>query len=160
MRPVSASRGSGSLRVGRARGSMTVEMALVSPFLIFLLFGIVDMGLLFRDTLMLGSACREAVRMACVGCPTTDIQCRAMDAAESLNKSCLRVQMSYRQPPADSWITLADGPDGTNCAPSGSQVRVAMSYPHTLIFGPIASMFGDNGSRIKTLRSSMVARRE
>jgi len=145
---------------GGERGSATVEMALVAPILIFLLFGIVDMGLLFRDTLVLGTACREALRVACVGCSTAEISSRAVSAAETLVTASIGVQMSYRQTPADSWTTLSDTSDGTNSAPSGSQVRVTLAYPHTLIFGPIASMFGDNGSQTKTLHATMVARRE
>jgi Flp pilus assembly protein TadG len=136
-------------------------MAIVAPVLILLLFGIIDMGLLLKDQLLLGNACREAARVAAVGKPTADIVSNATNTATTLDPSSIDVETEYRLTPTDPWLTLSDTADGSsNSAPPGSQIKVAAHYPHTLICWPIASIVGEGGTKTRTLHSSMVARRE
>jgi Flp pilus assembly protein TadG len=68
------------------RGAAAVEMALVLPLLIALVFGIIDFARIFNAEIQLSQAAREGVRLAAIGAPTyTSVQAvsRAKDAAPS-----------------------------------------------------------------------------
>jgi Flp pilus assembly protein TadG len=54
-------------RPRRRQGLATVELAIVLPLLVLMLFGIMEMGLLFKDVLMLQQGVREAARSAALG---------------------------------------------------------------------------------------------
>lgn len=47
---------------GHERGAAMVEMAIVTPLLIFLVFGIIEYGLLFQEKLTIASAASSAAR--------------------------------------------------------------------------------------------------
>lgn len=57
---------------GRDHGAAAVEFALVLPVLFMLLFGIIDYGLWFNDSLSLRQGVRESARQAVVESPKTD----------------------------------------------------------------------------------------
>lgn len=60
-------------RIGRTpseRGAAAVEMALVAPLLIALVFGIIDFSRAFNAEIQLSQAAREGVRLAAIGVPT------------------------------------------------------------------------------------------
>ncbi|MFO0839700.1 MAG: TadE/TadG family type IV pilus assembly protein [Phycisphaerae bacterium] len=66
-------------RVGKKqrRGAAVVEMAIVSPLLFALLFGIIEFGWLFTVQNTLLNAAREGARTGCLqGMTQTDIQTR------------------------------------------------------------------------------------
>lgn len=54
------------MRPSRERGAAVVEMALVTPFLVLLLMGIVEFGWLFSQNLDIKHGAREAARMISV----------------------------------------------------------------------------------------------
>jgi Flp pilus assembly protein TadG len=145
---------------GRARrdaraGSVTVEMAIVAPILILLLFGIIEMGLLFRNYLVLGTACREAGRVAGLGKGTSTITAQAKNSAPSLNPDLITVALTYSVG-GGSFVSLGNTPEGSNNAPAGSQIKVALSYPHTFI----APLVTHNGVNTMTLHATAVVVRE
>ncbi len=76
-------------RRGQPAGTVSVEMAMVAPILITLLFGIIELGLIFRDTMTLNQAAREGVRVAAVGAPTSTILARLQGAAPNLSPDAL-----------------------------------------------------------------------
>jgi Flp pilus assembly protein TadG len=51
-------------RLRRQRGTASVEMIVVLPALLLMLFGTIDFGLLFRDWLVIGHSARVAARTA------------------------------------------------------------------------------------------------
>lgn len=53
-----------SQRKPRERGATAVEAAMVTPLVMALLFGIIELGFLFKDYLAAASAARAGVRMA------------------------------------------------------------------------------------------------
>ena len=52
--------------IGNPRGSTAIEMALILPVLVLLLFGIVEFGLLFYNQQVITNASREAARAGIV----------------------------------------------------------------------------------------------
>jgi Flp pilus assembly protein TadG len=58
------------LRDRSDRGAAAVEMALVLPLLIALVFGIIDFARIFNAEIQLSQAAREGVRLAAIGAPT------------------------------------------------------------------------------------------
>jgi Flp pilus assembly protein TadG len=147
------------------QGVATVEMALVLPVLIVLLFGIIEFGLVFKDRMVLSTASREATRIAALGRPVAEVISRGKEAASTLTVTSLTVTPEYRTYSAGAytaWQALANAPSGTtNTAPTLAQVRVTMSYPHHLVTGSLfAGILGDGGTSIKTLTTSVVMTRE
>ncbi len=145
-------------------GSLSVEMAIVSPILILLLFGTIEMGLLLRDSLAINSACREAARVAALGARTTDITARARAAATTLVASNITVTQQYRTYNSgvwSPWYTLGNNADGTkNNAPTGAQIRVTLTYPHNLTTGSLFASLANPGTSVVTVRGNMVMMRE
>lgn len=154
-----------SHQLGRV-GSVVVEMAILAPLLIFLLFGIVEMGLVLKNQLVLNSACREAARVAGIGSPTAQIIARARVAATTLPADQITGVPEYRSYAPDTgwseWQPLGDTGDlSANAAPTNSQIKVTLTYPHSLITGLMVLGFGaDPSTRIVTLYSAVVIRRE
>lgn len=145
-------------------GSLSVEMAIVAPVLILLLFGTMEMGLLFKDSLSLNQACREAARVAAVGAKTTDVTIRARAAATTLIAASVTIAQEYRTYTGGvwgPWTALGLSTDGTaNNAPSGSQIRITLTYPHSLVTGALFASLANPGTNVVTVRSRMVMMRE
>jgi Flp pilus assembly protein TadG len=85
-----------------------VELALVLPLVLVLLLGIVQLGLLVRDQILVVHAAREAAREAAVD-PAPDAARRAAAASSTLDGSRLTVTTSGR-------------------GATGSRVRVEVAY--------------------------------
>ena len=66
-------------------GQSTVEFALVLPFVMLLLLGLLQAGLLLRDQLVVAGAAREGAREAAVTADRGRIQNAAQRAAPSLD---------------------------------------------------------------------------
>jgi Flp pilus assembly protein TadG len=64
------------------RGAAAVEMAILLPLLLLILFGLVDFGLALRAKIALTAAAREGVRLSALGEPTGTVQARATAAAD------------------------------------------------------------------------------
>lgn len=67
------------------RGAAAVEMALVLPLLLLLVFGIIDFGRIFTAEIQLSQAAREGVRLQALQLP--GFQARAKAAAPMLKDS-------------------------------------------------------------------------
>ncbi len=152
------------LRIGN-RGAATVEMAIVAPLLIFLLFAIVEFGLIVRDVIQVHEAAREGARVAVVGATTTTIESRATSALSPLDPTKATVIFEYRRWDFStgswgSWTPLQDaGP--VNEALAGDQIRVRVRYPHQLIVTGLFGAWADGGAGgIKTVQAATVMRRE
>lgn len=137
----------------RQRGAALVEFALVSALLLLLLFGIIEMGLLFQDQAELAQAAREAARSAAVGDPTTTVKGRAASAGVGLTLPAGNVVLEKSTDNGATWAALGDSGTANNAA-TGNLVRVTVTYSHPLVTSYVFS----GGS--KTLMSKMVMRRE
>ena len=95
-------------RAREDEGQASVELALVLPLVVILLLGVVQLGLLVRDQILVVHAAREAAREAAVD-PSADAPRKAALASSTL---------------ADSRLTVTTSGRG----PAGSRVRVDVAY--------------------------------
>lgn len=75
------------------RGQSLVEMALVLPLLIIILFGIIEFGRVFHSYLMITHASREGARVGVVGQSNGDIEQRIQNAT-TLNLDKLTITIT------------------------------------------------------------------
>lgn len=95
------------------KGQALVEMALVLPLLLMLLFGVADFGRIFHAYLTLDHAGREAARLASVDGSDSDIQSTITTDTAGLDPSKLTVTLN---------------PTGASNRASGTDVTVTLSY--------------------------------
>jgi len=100
------------------RGAAAVEMALVLPMLIALVFGIIEFGRAYNAKLELSSAVREGARSLAIGTPLAQITTTVSNAAAGLDPTKLTITTS-----------------GSPCAPGGN-ATVTASYPFTYTIPP------------------------
>jgi Flp pilus assembly protein TadG len=72
------------IRRGRDRGAVAVEMALVLPILIVLVFGVIDFGRLFNAQIAVTQAAREGARLAALGNSVSTVTTKSRAAAPNL----------------------------------------------------------------------------
>jgi Flp pilus assembly protein TadG len=131
-------------RAERTRGQALVEFALVIPFFLLLLFGIIDMARFVYDSNSLNEVAREAARQGTVGRQPAD--CNGLGRV-----ACVKILVQHRITAvgvADSDITVvcyrvpnagtppADGTQADTCGPTwkgGDLVRVQISTNFTLV---------------------------
>ncbi|MEW5763000.1 MAG: TadE family protein [Bacillota bacterium] len=77
----------------REHGQAVVELALVLPFLILLLFGIIEAGRIYAAYQTVVAASREGARWATLGAPDDEIKARVQEAAPSLDAGLLDVKV-------------------------------------------------------------------
>ncbi len=151
----------------RKTGLATVELALVAPVLLFILFGFVELSWLLTDIFILNAAARAGVREAAVGASTSEITSRALSVGSALDEDALTINLDYRVKSGDTWgewQTLGDTAQGSttvNNAPSGAEVRVRLVYQHKILLPGLFSGLADPGSSdVRTITVSAVMRRE
>lgn len=147
------------------RGVATVELAVLLPPLVLLLFGSLEIGLMAKHSQALNHAAREGARVAATGASTTRIHAYTADAAAGIDADRVAMTIQYRQRDTDagswgSWITLTDV-GSENCAQVGDQIRVQMRYSYTLATGAMfATLFGASPDNVVTIDATMVSMRE
>ena len=104
---------SSSTAVGRESGAAAVELALVLPILLVLVFGIIDFGRAYNAKISLTQAAREGARVRALG---------ADDAA-----TASRVQLAAGFLPASSVSVAAGAPCPASPLPSDVATVTAMS---------------------------------
>ncbi|MEL7563574.1 MAG: TadE family protein [Dehalobacterium sp.] len=110
-----------------AKGQAMVELALILPILLLLIFGIVEFGRIFSTQLLLTSSAREAARIAAVGASDIAIVTNVENNASVLDSSKIMVTIS---------------PDELSRI-RGNAVTVHIEYP-VKIYAPIISgIIGD-----------------
>jgi len=142
-----------------------VELALVVPLLIFLLFGILEFGFLVKDRAELAAAAREAARQAAIGAVPSRINAEVDANTSTINDSEVTRVFRFRNWDSGSgtwgaWQTLlADGSE--NNAEQGDQVQISLTYGHPLLvpglMGPVLN--ADEDGRV-TMSVSTIMMRE
>jgi Flp pilus assembly protein TadG len=124
---------------GARGGVMAVEAALTLPVVVFLLFGVVEVGSLVGDIVVLNAGARAGVRTAIIGATTADIAARVASVTTSLEQAKLAITSEYRVRVGGvwgAWTALGDVLQGgitVNTAPSGAELRVTLAYRHDLL---------------------------
>lgn len=113
----------GGPRSHRDRGQSSVEVALLLPFVAVLLLGVVQVGLVVRDQVLVVHAAREAARAAAVD-PAEGAARDAAEAASALSPARLVVAVSGRGEP-------------------GSRVSVTVSYASPTVVPVVGRLLGD-----------------
>ncbi len=141
------------------RGVYAVEMALLIPVLVLLLFGIIEVGMLFNSVSIIKAGAREGCRLAAIGATTSQIATQVQTVCAGLAGTAA-VTCWYREDRGE-WVELSDiaeGDEMVNSAPAGSLVKVVVTYRHTLLTNNLFPGLGDNGAI--QLQASMIMRRE
>jgi Flp pilus assembly protein TadG len=121
------------------RGAAAVEMAILLPLLLLIIFGLVDFGLALRTKIALTSAAREGVRLSALGEPSGTVQARVTAAADPV--------------PVDTVVV-------SGCASGATDATVTVSQNYTLLT-PVASLgeiFGGGLPTAMTIRGKGVMR--
>jgi Flp pilus assembly protein TadG len=130
------------------RGSAAVEMALVLPMLLLVLFGLIDFGRGFNAQMQLTQAAREAVRVKAL---------RGTDADASARVAAATVGLTAPLPSVTTSTPCAAGDTTSNAS-----VTVSYSFHFITPLGPIARIFGASTlpgvGTAKTLSSTGVMR--
>ena len=114
------------LRKGE-HGQALVEMALVLPLLLLLLFGVIEMGRVGYAYITVSNAAREGGRLATIGVADADIEISLKDGAVSLDPASLTITIT---PP-------------TSQRQSGQAVTVLVTYPVQLIIPIISNVISN-----------------
>jgi Flp pilus assembly protein TadG len=109
------------------RGATAVELALLLPVLLLLLFGIIDLGRALNAQITLTQAAREGARLAALS--EANVVSRTQAAAIGLSGVT---------------VTVTACPSG---GAATSDATVQVSYPFTFVtpLGAIARLFGSSG---------------
>lgn len=105
-------------------GQALVEMALVLPLILLLLFGVIEMGRIGHAYITVSNAAREGARLATIGGKDSEIRDAVLNAAPGLNSSALTVVIT---------------PNQFN-RQSGQGVSVQVTYPVQLMIPVISNV--------------------
>lgn len=109
------------------KGQALVELALVVPILLMLIFGITEFGRVFGTQLILLNSAREGVRYAAVGASDTEVVTKIINNSSMLDNTKLNISIT----PSDS------------VRQRGESVEIKIQYP-VEIYAPIISQFTGN----------------
>lgn len=111
------------------RGSTIVEFALVFPFLLVLMIGIMECGWLAKNTLQLSNAAREGARLASLGTTTTAVAAEVQRRARPL-VTTTTLTYTYRNTSG-----VVGDSNSMNYAPTGALVNVKVRAAHRTLTG-------------------------
>jgi Flp pilus assembly protein TadG len=112
-----------------------VEFAMVLPFLLLLLLGILEAAWMGRAQLTAGNAAREGARMAGLGKSTADIKSRVQFVGSFLSLQTSEITLTYSTDNGVSFPnTLGDSSEKNN-APASSLIKVQVAHPHRALTG-------------------------
>jgi hypothetical protein len=72
-------------RTNNEHGAAAVEMALVLPILLLLVFGIIEFGFIFNRYISVTHSAREGVRLLALGVESGDAEARATDTTDDID---------------------------------------------------------------------------
>jgi Flp pilus assembly protein TadG len=122
------------LRVSE-KGASTVEFAMILPFLLVILFGIMEFGMLLFDKAIITNASREAARSA-IAYKSSKLTTQQIQAIASNYTSNYLISS---QSGTLSTITVTPSPTPTS---SGTPITVTVTYPYTFfVFGNLYNLY-------------------
>lgn len=134
----------------RECGAAAVEMALVLPLLLFVIFALVDFARAFNTQIQLSQAAREGVRLVAMQSPS-DIATRIQQAAPLLTIPSSYVVIQY--------LDLSGSVvSGANCSSAGvvnAQVTVKTDFTWITGISGMSSFFGASSFPTPTQQSAV-----
>jgi Flp pilus assembly protein TadG len=115
------------------RGASAVEFALVVPFLLLIVFGIIVYGMVFAQSLSLSNAARQAARSGVIEGTTCDqIIALSHDAAGTMGMKGSAASVAIKRGTSDVAATAVCGGGGATqpckSQPAGTNIYVALTY--------------------------------
>ncbi len=144
----------GRARRRSSRGVATVEIALMLPLFLLLMFGIIDFGRLMFTKMALQHAMREAGRFAVTGQRLPDpgnpltLQTRLLSIKQVVREKSGGVKVD----PNDIVISSIIGGDA-DAGPPGDTVTIALTYQF-FFATPLLGRFFNDGSHVFTVSTS------
>ena len=142
-------------RLRSDRGQAIVELALILPFILLFILGIIEFGILFYDKAMVTNASREGARTAMTYKKPSGIYW-SEDAAEAAARTAVINYLSARlinfgggaindvvSVVADRTGWSPGDPDHTEYNVSGGTVDVTVTYTHTFLVFPRIAGWGN-----------------
>jgi Flp pilus assembly protein TadG len=132
---------------GQERGAAILEFVIVSALLIFILFGIMEMGFMFSNSLTVSSAAQQGARAAALRGNSRAVETAVYNAAQTLREprdfsfSSGNTIAEYAPQGTEEWQPWnpdTPPPDGTN-----DQIRITVTYPYTYITGNLLGGLGN-----------------
>ena len=80
--------------ISNQHGQALVELALILPVLLLLIFGIIEFGRIYASNIMINNAAREGARAASLGVPDEDIIIIVKDRCTFLDPTKLDIDIS------------------------------------------------------------------
>lgn len=114
-------------KIKNQRGQALVEMALVLPILILIVFGIIEFGRIYTAQLQINSVARQTVRSAAVGDPANDGDV-AESAANSLGSGTVTVTTASTGVTATLIDANAAAPTTVTITRTGTDVIATVNY--------------------------------
>lgn len=112
------------------KGQAIVEMALILPILIMILFGIVEFGRVLNTYIVMTNLSREAARAGAIGSADTSINDLVKNSAADSGFDSTQVS-----------VTIS--PTSLSKRARGTSVKVTVSYPVDIIAPVIGEIIGD-----------------
>lgn len=112
------------------RGAAAVELALLMPLLLLILFALIDFGRMFHAQVTLTQASREGARLAALGYDLGDVVSRSQLAATGLSGVA---------------VDVTECPGGGTGADSDATVRTSHTFVFATPLGAIGGFFGGGG---------------
>jgi Flp pilus assembly protein TadG len=80
--------------INNQRGQALVELAIIMPILLMLIFGITEFGRIYSSNLIINNAAREGARAAALGAPDEDIIIIINDRCTFLDTTQLNIEIT------------------------------------------------------------------
>lgn len=131
------------------RGAAAVEMALVLPLLLFVLFAIIDLSRAYDTKIQLSQAAREGARLVAMQSPSS-VTTRVQQAAPGLNITSSGIAIAY----LDSSGSVVAGGDCTNSSVVNARVTVTVNFTWVTGISAMARFFGSSTFPTPTTQSA------
>ncbi|WP_010243677.1 TadE/TadG family type IV pilus assembly protein [Acetivibrio cellulolyticus] len=86
------------------KGSQTLEFVMLSPILIFILFGVIILGLTIFSWVIVADSAREASRAEALGLASADVKAEEVLKGSGLNTDSDRLTIEKRE--TDNYVTV------------------------------------------------------
>lgn len=115
-------------KIRNNRGQSIVELAMILPIIIILLFGIFEFGRVFNAHMVIANASRQGARVGSVGATVTEVESTVRTNASSLTLSDLTIVVS---------TTGSGGRGETITVTVGYDINVSIPFVNLAVGNPV-----------------------